>query len=256
MSADNKLRCALVYRIDSSVTVIAKYDHASDYEVHAGAVSESLYGDRDNNYVNAVSMVISQNPPGAMSEQGKLGGFKVVQSNVHQVIFGVDADKLCFAVIVGLQYPSRVAIQMLHDLYAEFIPKHGLQAKSATENYLTKKAKPVLQSVCSKYSTPANVDKASSLIGKVDEVKLQMQDNIATMLNNMEKTDVIASQADQLNEQASVFKKKSTQLKSTMRCKNYKMTAMLVILVAVILTVILVPLITRAKKSSSEDNNP
>lgn len=269
---DNRLRCALVYRLEAgkgtstgafggdeegggvamsnlggtSVTLLAKYDHASEYETHKGA-GGALYGGRDKSYADAVGMVIGNDPPGAASEPGTLGGFKVVQSEVHQVVYGSDTDGLCLAVITGLQYPSRVAIQMLAELYPQFSEQFGLQAKSATTNSLTKKTKPLLSSCCKKYDDLSNVDKASSLIGKVDEVKVQMQDNIAAMLKNTEQAESLAERSDQLNEQANVFKKKSTDLRKQMRCKNLKMTVILVLLVGGILAVILVPLILRAK---------
>jgi len=78
---------------------------------------------------------------------------------------------------------------------------------------------------------------------------VQMQDNIASMLNNMEKTESISNQADQLNEQATVFKKKSTDLKKQMRCKNLKVTIALVVLVVIILVIVLFPVIKNASKS-------
>jgi competence protein ComGC len=65
----------------------------------------------------------------------------------------------------------------------------------------------------------------------------------------MEKTEAISSQADQLNEQASVFKKKSTDLRRQMKWKNMKMTIIIVLLITGILLVILIPLIKKAKKS-------
>ena len=71
-----------------------------------------------------------------------------------------------------------------------------------------------------------------------------MQDNIASMLQNMEKTEAISDQANHLNEQASVFKKKSGDLQRRMKCKNMKMTAIIV----GVLLLILVPMITKAKK--------
>ena len=77
-----------------------------------------------------------------------------------------------------------------------------------------------------------------------------MQDNIASMLSNMEKTEAISDQANQLNEQASVFKKKSGDLKRQMKCKNTKMTLIIVGLIVGILLVVLVPLISKAKKST------
>ena len=65
-----------------------------------------------------------------------------------------------------------------------------------------------------------------------------MQDNVASMLNKMEKTESISNQADQLNEQATVFKKKSTDLKKQMRCKVLKIAIALVMLVIIILIVV------------------
>ena len=143
---------------------------------------------------------------------------------------------------------------MIIELYGEYEPTFGLQAKSATAGSLNKKSKSILSKICKKYDDLSNVDKASALIGKVDEVKVQMQDNIASMLNNIDKAENIADQASQLNEQASVFKKKSTDLRKQMRCKNLKMTIILVLLVAGILAVILIPLILRAKKAVDDSN--
>lgn len=88
---------------------------------------------------------------------------------------------------------------------------------------------------------------------KVEAVKGTMQDNIANMLENTEKAENISKQSEQLNEQANVFKKKSTDLKKQMRCKNIKMTIILVLLVIGILLVILVPLILRMKNAVKND---
>lgn len=97
---DAKIRCALVYRIDAglgetpSVTMLAKYDFIADYEAHEGAASEgALYAGRGN-YGDAVTMVLKNDPPGA-AEVGSIGGFKVVQSDAHQVVYGGDSDGLC-----------------------------------------------------------------------------------------------------------------------------------------------------------------
>lgn len=94
--ADNKLRCALVYRIErgAKTVCLAKYDHAGQYETHGGAGS-SLYGGRDKSFTDAVSGVISNDPPSGVSEAGTIGGFKVVQSDAHQVIYGADKDGIC-----------------------------------------------------------------------------------------------------------------------------------------------------------------
>ena len=113
--SDNKLRCALVYRLESTgttsdspgesgialsnlsannVTLLAKYDHASDYEKSSGSTG-GLYGDREKNYAEAVGLVVGNDPPSGVAEEGVLGGFKVVMSDMHQVIYGADSEGLC-----------------------------------------------------------------------------------------------------------------------------------------------------------------
>jgi len=272
---DNQLRCALAFRLEShgessrsaddvetggvamsdlslssaTAVVLAKYDHASQYE--SGGSEGSLYGGRDKSYADATALVIGNDPPSANG--AGISGFKVVQSEIHQVVYGVDGDGLCLAVITGLKYPSRIAIQMLMELHKTFTNKFGFQFKSATANSLTKKSKPLLVEVCKKYDDLTKVDKGANLLAKVDEVKTSMQGNIAAMLVNSEQAEGLAAQSEQLNEQANVFKKKSTQLKKNMWWKNLKLTILLVLLVVGILAVILVPLILRARKAAKND---
>jgi vesicle-associated membrane protein 7 len=140
---------------------------------------------------------------------------------------------------------------MLTELYKEFTSKHGNAAKTAAENSLSKKAKSLLQDTCGKYDDLSKVDKSSAVLGQIDAVKGTMQDNIANMLKNTEKAESLAEKSDQLNEQASVFKKRSTDLRKTMQWKNLKMTLILGGVVVIILLVVLVPLIVRAKQLAS-----
>jgi len=247
--ADNKLRCALVYRLENggNAVCVAKYDYAGQYETHGGGAS-SLYGGRDKSYSDAVAGVISNDPPSGLSSAGTLGGFKVVQSDQHQIVYGADIDGLCCSIITGTQYPSRVAIAMLQDLYTDFSAKYGDAAKTAAENSLSKKAKSILADTCKKYEDPSSVDKTQKILGQVDAVKGQMQDNIASMLKNTEKAEDMASKSEQLNEQASVFKKRSTDLKKQMQWKNLKMTLILGGVIVVIILAITVPLVMKAKK--------
>lgn len=258
--SDNRLRCVLAYRLESGfgedasaeVTTLAKYDHAGQYETHAGADS-ALYGGRDKSYADAVALVIGKDPPSGASPGGGIGGFKMVQSDIHQVVYGADSEGICLAVITGQQYPTRVSISMLSELYDKFNQSFGDTAKTGSANSLSKKSKPMFVAACEKYDDLKQIDKTSALLDKVETVKGTMQDNIAAMLENTEKADAIAQQSDQLNEQASVFKKKSTDLRRQMRCKNMKMTIILCLLIIGILVIILVPLILRAKRAVKGD---
>ena len=137
---------------------------------------------------------------------------------------------------------------MLTEMYGEFNDKFGGDAKMAPTNSLSKKSKTLLAGFCKRYENPSNVDKAQKVLGQVDQVKNQMQDNIAGMLKNSEKAETLAEKSDQLNEQANVFKKRSGDLKKQMRWKNLKMTLILAFLVIGIILAIVVPLIMKARK--------
>lgn len=153
--------------------------------------------------------------------------------------------------MTGLKYPSRTAIQMLSELYPEYAQQFSLQAQAATTGALTKQSKPLLKQYCQKYDDASKVDKASALNSKVEGVKVAMQDNIAAMLQNTEQAETLAERSSQLSEQATVFQKKSKDLRKHMRCKNLKMTVVLVALVVGIFVIVLLPLILRAKRAAS-----
>mmetsp|Transcript_1062 Transcript_1062/g.1276 ORF Transcript_1062/g.1276 Transcript_1062/m.1276 type:complete len:262 (-) Transcript_1062:253-1038(-) len=255
--ADDKLRSVLVFRIEngSDAVLLANYDYMSDYEAHAGAATEgNLYDGRGKGYSEAVTLVVSSDPPGQTSPDA-IGGFKHQQSDAHQVLYGGDADGLCIAVVSGLRYPSRVATQMLTEIYSEYKATFGIEAKTAVEKSLTRRSKTMLSNYCKKYSTIESVDKAAQIQSKVNAVKSKMQDNIADMLNNMERAESISNTAEELNEQANVFQKSSKTLKKTMRCKNNKMNLIIALLVGGILLIILVPLISKAVGAGAKNNN-
>jgi vesicle-associated membrane protein 7 len=117
-----------------------------------------------------------------------------------------------------------VAIQMLQDL-------HGVHAQvfaeAGDDNALNncKAGKNILTDACKKFDDLNKVDKSGSLgtsrTGQVNHAGKHV------MLKNTEQADLSAEKSDQLNEQASVFKKKSGDLRKEMACKNLKMTSLL-----------------------------
>lgn len=241
MSEDKKLRCAVVYRLEGdgpTAIPLCSFDHAA-------AKDGSRAGEQKANFAKAVAKVIGADPPTGVAKGAKAGGFKVVQSDEHQVVYGADPDGLCFCVITGLGYPNRIAIQFLEELAGEFKTAHGSQAMKAKENGLNTKAKKVLTAMCNKYETAAKVDSALRVIDAVDGVKSQMQDNISGMLKNQESAESLNAKSQELSEQANVFKTNSKQLKNTMRWKNLKMTLMLGCVVLIVGLIILLPILSK-----------
>ena len=202
---DNKLLSALIYRLDQdgSTVCVAKYDYAGQYEQNGGLDIESgVFNNRNQSYADAVAAVIYNDKPRGLQQPQELGGFKFVQSEQHQITYGADVDGLCCAVITGPQYPSRVAITMLQDLYTEFTNQYGEAAKTAHENALSRKAKTILKNICQQYDDPASVDQTQRVLQQVDAVKGQMHANIATMKQNTETAESMTLKSEQLDKQA------------------------------------------------------
>jgi hypothetical protein len=109
--SDQKLRCALLYRLGSgSPVLLAKYDHASQYESTGGA---GIYGNRDKSYADAVAAIIENDPPTGLAESSSLAGFKVVQSDQHQVVYGSDADGICTLCMLVVFFSSAAGWHLL-----------------------------------------------------------------------------------------------------------------------------------------------
>ena len=81
---------------------------------------------------------------------------------------------------------------------------------------------PMLQKICAKYDNLAEVDKLASVTRKVESVKLVMQENIDVALQNCVKLESIEKQAEELQQQAGVFKRNANELKNKMWWKNMK----------------------------------
>ena len=70
--------------------MVAKYDHAGATESHQ---SGALYGGNDKTYADAIQEAVSKDPPGGLSNG--FGGFKVVQSDEYQLVYGADKEGCC-----------------------------------------------------------------------------------------------------------------------------------------------------------------
>ena len=136
---------------------------------------------------------------------------------------------------------------MLQELYKNVTKNFpATELENATENALDKKARPILSEMCTKYDDLPSVSKVAAIQEHVDSVQAMMETNIAHQLKNLEIADDMTQKADNLSEQAAVFKKQTSTLRKIMAWKNLKMTLLLGGILAVILVSILAPLIVRS----------
>jgi hypothetical protein len=104
----------------------------------------------------------------------------------------------------------------------QFSSKFGEKAITAKERSLDKNANSIFLTVCQKYDNLAQVDKIAAVTRKVESVKLVMQENVDLALQNCVKLESIEKAAEELQQQAGVFKRNANELKKKMWWKNIK----------------------------------
>jgi len=111
-----------------------------------------------------------------------------------------------------------------------------------TNGPVNKNSQTFLNNLLKKYGA----NKLAEVQQRVEEVKTVMRDNVDKTLENVEKLEDLEQKSETIENSARQFEKGATGLKSSMRCRYIKMTAIVVLLVCAILAVIIVPLALRA----------
>lgn len=112
---------------------------------------------------------------------------------------------------------------------------------TAKDRALDKTTGTLLQKICAKYDNLQEVDKLAAVTAKVDSVKLVMQENVDIALQNCVKLESIEKAAEELQQQAGVFKRNAHDLRKKMWWKNLKMKLLLAFVIIAILTAVIVP---------------
>lgn len=115
----------------------------------------------------------------------------------------------------------------------------GDKATTAKERSLEKTCLPMFRTICEKYDNLSQVDKLAAVSKKVDAVKLVMQENIDIALQNCVKLESIEKAAEELQQQAGVFKRNANELKKKMWWKNIKMKLIIGFIILAILGIII-----------------
>mmetsp|Transcript_30713 Transcript_30713/g.84387 ORF Transcript_30713/g.84387 Transcript_30713/m.84387 type:complete len:236 (+) Transcript_30713:42-749(+) len=183
--------------------------------------------------LQGVKSVLEQ--PNVNLSPGKHYSFTVGQLAWHLIS---DDMGLIYVLICALSYPQRCAHSCLEDLQRTFSARFGDKAMTAKERSLDKGASNLLLQTCQRYDNLAEVDKLAAVAKKVESVKLVMQENVDLALQNCVKLESIEAAAEELQQQAGVFKRNATELKNKMWWKNMKMRLIIAAIVIIILAII------------------
>jgi len=184
--------------------------------------------------LGGVKQVLEQ--PNMNMQPGKHYSFAVSQLAWHLI---ADENGLIYILICKNDYPQRCAHMCLEELQRTFVAKVGDKASTAKDRALDKTCAGLLQKICQKYDNVADVDKLAAVQKKVDTVKLVMQENVDIALQNCVKLESIERAAEELQQQAGVFKRNANELKKKMWWKNIKMKLIIGAIILIILGIII-----------------
>jgi hypothetical protein len=129
-------------------------------------------------------------------------------------------------------YPQRCAHECLEELQRTFLAKIGeSRANSAKSHQLDGACASLMRTILEKYDNVAEIDKLAEVTKKVESIKLVMTKNIDEALQNCVKLEAVQKKAEELHEQAGVFKRNATTLKNKMWWKNFRMILIIGIVV-------------------------
>lgn len=190
----------------------------------------------EEQYYNAVNEVLA-----APDFQGKVtpGSRYRLVGDVNAFNFTTDSQQRIYVVITVTSYPERLVFPLiLNEMIPKFKAEFGDKSLTCAANALDKSCARLFQKLCEDYDDPGKKDKVAQVQQQVNDVKSTMHNNINSMLDNLGKTEKIEQDTKRLQDQASIFDRQARVLKHRERCKNYKLTAVLVIAVIIILIII------------------
>mmetsp|Transcript_20280 Transcript_20280/g.49790 ORF Transcript_20280/g.49790 Transcript_20280/m.49790 type:complete len:234 (-) Transcript_20280:297-998(-) len=144
-------------------------------------------------------------------------------------------DGLIFLTMTTTSFERRVAFAFLDDIREAFMAKFSGAIESAVAYEMNKPFEPVLKDKMVFYTSNPKADKLRHIKEEVTEVRQVMVENIERILDRGDKIELLVDKAEDLNEQATKFKRSGHQLKNKMWWSQVKLQSMICGGVAVVL---------------------
>ncbi|KAJ8608974.1 hypothetical protein CTAYLR_008967 [Chrysophaeum taylorii] len=174
-------------------------------------------------------------------EEGKHYNFSSGAQTWH--LMGDDRE-LIFVVITAYSYPLRHASALLQELRGAVSTKtfeRLAESPRLAEGSLNPELRPTLMRLCERFDDLKTVDQLHATLGKVESVKVVMQESIELALANCVALESIDQKADELQSQAGMFKTRAKKLRTQMWWKKCKMQLLLTAVIIAVLAVIIIP---------------
>ena len=226
------MSCFVVYRGNIKYLAVAR---ASDQVIVASFVA--FKNDANlSQYQNSVKEVL--NAPDFQYKVTQGSRYRLV-GEVNAFNFTVDQQQLVYICITAINFPERMIFPMLNELAPKFKKELGEKALQCNPDELSRKAEGIFSAMVTEFDDPTKKDKLSSVMSKVEDVKLTMHNNIDGMLRSLDQSEQVERTTAKLHEQARLFDNQARTIKRQEQWKNMKMSLLIggVVLLIVILLI-------------------
>ena len=155
---------------------------------------------------------------------------------------GSGGHTLVFFAITDVSFAKHHTVSaLLRDLKRTFYESvneremEALNAAKSSTGGMQKQCQQPLTRLFQQYNT----SRLREVQGKVDKVKSIMKENVDRALTNVEHLEELEEKSEQFQEHAKQFSKNSTRLKQMFRCRYYKITGLLCLLVSAVVAYII-----------------
>eukprot|EP00924_Labyrinthula_sp_SR-Ha-C_P008945 augustus_masked-scaffold_2-processed-gene-7.1-mRNA-1 protein AED:0.17 eAED:0.19 QI:0/-1/0/1/-1/1/1/0/228 len=163
-----------------------------------------------------------------------------LSGEVNAFYFTIDNNQLVYACIAAMNYPERLVFPMLNKIASEFSTSLGQRSLTAGTDELSKSSEKIFAKNLSEYEKPEDKDKLSSVMSKVEDVKMTMHDNIDGMMRNLDHSEQVEQTTAKLHEQAKIFDSQARTIKRQEQWKNIKLSLIIGGIALLVLILIIV----------------
>ncbi|KAF9399741.1 Vesicle-associated membrane protein [Podila epigama] len=149
-------------------------------------------------------------------------------------------DGLTYMCMADDSFGRRIPFAFLQDIKERFLAEYSRErALNSVVPYGMNEFSKTIAKQMEYFSTNPNADRIKQVQGEIEQVKDVMVQNIERVLERGERIELLVDKTDNLNQQAFVFKRRSTALKRTMWWKNVKLMVILVIVLILLVYLII-----------------
>jgi len=167
-------------------------------------------------------------------------------------LLDMQGESLYCLITAQMEYPERLAYQLLNELNQHVYQNHGQELTSSEAYALNRPLQPFMEKLIRQYEDPKSFDRICMLTTKTNVVRSVMQDSVRKVVETGESLQELEAKAGRMSEQSRQFSTTSREVRRHFWWKNKK----LCIAGVLVLAFVVVVLVFSLRDSSSKKPEP